>query len=42
MGLKGIHVHEMEDGTMMYMPGPDHATFMKKHKEILEKKNESA
>lgn len=34
MGLKGYHEHKMEDGLIMYMPGPDHKTFMKRHKEI--------
>ena len=38
MGLKGVHSHKGEDGKVMYMAGPDHATFMKKHKEIMDKK----
>jgi hypothetical protein len=35
MGLKGYHEHKMEDGLVMYMPGPDHETFMKRHKEMI-------
>tara|TARA_R100001509_G_scaffold148770_1_gene106839 strand:+ start:3889 stop:4551 length:663 start_codon:yes stop_codon:yes gene_type:complete len=42
MGLKGVHSHKGEDGKVMYMAGPDHATFMKKHKEIMDKKAKAA
>lgn len=38
MGLKGFHVHEMKDGDIMFMPGPNHKAFLKKHKEILKNK----
>jgi len=38
LGLKGVHSHKGEDGKVMYMAGPDHATFMKKHKEMMDKK----
>lgn len=35
MGLKGIHSHKGEDGKVVYMAGPDHESFMKKHKEMI-------
>ena len=38
MGLTGTHPHRMEDGKVMYMPGKDHETFMKRHEEILKSK----
>tara|TARA_A200000159_G_scaffold46936_1_gene43229 strand:+ start:5571 stop:6104 length:534 start_codon:yes stop_codon:yes gene_type:complete len=41
MGLKGIHPHESKDGKTLYMAGPDHKTFMKRHDEILEEKKKS-
>lgn len=34
MGLKGFHTHKTEDGETLYMAGPNHESFMKKHKEI--------
>ena len=34
MGLKGIHTHKTEDGKTLYMAGPNHEAFMKKHKEV--------
>ena len=34
MGLTSIHSHKGEDGKTVYMAGPDHASFMKKHKEM--------
>jgi len=40
MGLKGIHTHTTEDGETLYMAGPDHKTFMKRHDEILKEKKE--
>ena len=40
MGLSGVHSHKDEDGKVVYMAGPDHASFMKKHKEV-NKKSES-
>ena len=40
LGLQGFHSHKSEDGKTLYMAGPDHKTFMKRHKEVLkEKKN---
>ena len=41
MGLKGIHSHKTEDGKTMYMAGPNHEAFMKRHDEILKEKKES-
>jgi hypothetical protein len=41
MGLKGIHPHETKDGKTLYMAGPDHETFMKRHEEILKEKEKS-
>jgi hypothetical protein len=38
LGLKGFHTHKTEDGKTLYMAGPDHETFMKKHKEIMKNK----
>ena len=34
MGLKGIHTHKTEDGKTLYMAGPNHEAFMKRHEEI--------
>ena len=34
MGLKGIHTHKTEDGKTLYMAGPNHEAFMKRHKEV--------
>ena len=42
MGLKGIHTHTTEDGETLYMAGPDHKTFMKRHDEILKEKSDSS
>jgi hypothetical protein len=41
LGLKGFHTHKNDDGKTMYMAGPDHESFMKRHNEILKKKDES-
>ncbi len=41
MGLKGIHPHKTKDGKTLYMAGPDHKTFMKRHDEILKEKEKS-
>jgi len=41
MGLKGIHTHKTEDGKTLYMAGPNHEAFMKRHKEILKEKGKS-
>lgn len=38
MGLKGIHTHKTEDGKTVYMAGPSHEAFMKRHKEIIKNK----
>ena len=38
MGLKGIHTHKTEDGETLYMAGPSHEAFMKRHKEIIKNK----
>jgi hypothetical protein len=43
LGLKGFHSHKNDDGKTMYMAGPDHKSFMKRHNEILkEKESESS
>ena len=42
MGLEGIHPHETKDGKTLYMAGPDHETFMKRHDEILKEKSDSS
>ena len=34
LGLKGIHMHKTDDGKVLYMAGPNHQAFMKRHKEI--------
>ncbi len=41
MGLKGVHTHKTEDGKTLYMAGPNHEAFMKRHKEILKEKEKS-
>jgi hypothetical protein len=41
MGLKGIHTHKTEDGKTLYMAGPNHEAFIKRHKEILKEKEKS-
>jgi len=41
LGLEGFHTHKTEDGETLYMAGPDHETFMKKHKEVLKMKNKA-
>ncbi len=33
MGFTQIHTHKTEDGETLYMAGPDHKTFIKKHNE---------
>ena len=38
LGLKGIHSHKGENGETLYMAGPNHETFMRKHKEVLKEK----
>lgn len=39
LGLEGIHTHKTEDGETLYMAGPNHEAFMKRHKEIVENKS---
>ena len=41
MGLKGIHTHKTDDGKTLYMAGPNHEAFMKRHNEILKEKEKS-
>ena len=41
MGLNGIHTHKTEDGKTLYMAGPNHEAFMKRHKEIMKEKEDS-
>ena len=39
LGLKGFHSHKTEDGETLYMAGPNHEAFMKRHKEVLKEKS---
>ena len=39
LGLKGFHTHKTEDGKTLYMAGPNHEAFMKKHKQIVKEKS---
>jgi len=41
LGLQGFHTHKSEDGKTLYMAGPNHEAFMKRHDEIIKKKKES-
>ena len=41
LGLKGVHTHKTKDGKTLYMAGPDHETFMKRHTEVLKEKAEA-
>ena len=41
LGLKGVHTHKTKDGKVLYMAGPDHSTFMKRHDEIMKEKNKA-
>ena len=41
LGLEGFHTHKTEDGKTLYMAGPNHEAFMKRHKEILKNKDKS-
>lgn len=41
MGLKGIHPHKTKEGETLYMAGPDHEAFMKRHDEMLKEKEKS-
>ena len=38
LGLEGFHSHKTEDGKTLYMAGPSHEAFMKRHKQIVDKK----
>ena len=38
LGLKGVHTHKTKDDKTLYMAGPDHETFMKRHMEMLKEK----
>ena len=40
MGFTQVHTHKDKDGKTLYMAGPDHQTFMKKHNEILKMKKD--
>ena len=39
LGLKGFHTHKTDTGKTLYMAGPDHKTFMEKHKKVLKEKS---
>jgi hypothetical protein len=41
LGLEGFHTHKTEDGKTLYMAGPNHEAFMKKHKQVLKEKKGS-
>ena len=41
LGLDGIHTHKTEDGKTLYMAGPNHEAFMKRHKEVMKEKEDS-
>ena len=36
MNLEGFHTHKTEDGKTLYMAGPNHEVFMKRHNEIVQ------
>jgi len=38
LGLKGFHSHKTEDGKTLYMAGPSHEAFMKRHDEVMKEK----
>ena len=38
LGLKGFHSHKTDTGKTLYMAGPNHEAFMKRHEEILKEK----
>ena len=42
LGLKGFHTHKNNDGKTLYMAGPNHEAFMKRHDEILKEKSDSS
>ena len=39
LGLKGFHPHKNEDGKTLYMAGPNHEAFMKRHDQIVKEKS---
>jgi len=39
LGLEGFHTHKTDDGKTLYMAGPNHEAFMKKHKQIVKEKS---
>jgi hypothetical protein len=39
LGLEGFHSHKTDDGKTLYMAGPNHEAFMKRHKEVIKKKD---
>jgi len=41
LGLEGFHTHKTDDGKTLYMAGPNHEAFMKKHKQVLKEKKGS-
>tara|TARA_R100000988_G_scaffold103775_2_gene84958 strand:- start:1951 stop:2472 length:522 start_codon:yes stop_codon:yes gene_type:complete len=38
LGLKGFHSHKTDTGKTLYMAGPSHEAFMKRHDEVLKEK----
>ena len=40
LGLQGYHEHKAKDGSSLFMAGPNHESFIKKHKELTNQKNE--
>ena len=38
LGLKGFHSHKTEDGKTLYMAGPSHEAFIKRHDEVMKEK----
>ena len=38
LGLKGYHEHKAKDGSSLFMAGPNHESFIKKHKELTNQK----
>ena len=38
LGFDGIHTHKTEDGETLYMAGPNHEAFMKRHKQVMKEK----
>ena len=38
LGLKGFHSHKTEDGKTLYMAGPSHEAFIKRHDQVMKEK----